>query len=71
MRQLMTLPRERLKQMGQHGRRHIAANYGMSSMAERWISLFRELLGRKGISVGLAGNIASVTEAAPVAEPHA
>jgi glycosyltransferase involved in cell wall biosynthesis len=69
MRTLMKLPREQLREMGQHGRRHIAANYSMSAMAQRWISLFESLLKRKGIAVSHSGGFAAV-QAARVAEPH-
>ena len=70
MRRVMKLPREQLKQMGQHGRQHIAANYGMSSMAQRWIRLFDELLKRKGITVSDTDGVAAAPERARVAEPH-
>jgi glycosyltransferase involved in cell wall biosynthesis len=70
MQRLMKLPREQLKQMGQHGRQHIAANYGMRSMAQRWIELFEELLKRKGIAVSDAGAVAAVPQPTRVAEPH-
>ena len=71
MHKLMTLPADQLKEMGQHGRRHIDANYGMSSMAKRWIGLFEALLMRKGIAVSHAGGLATLPEAARVARPHA
>lgn len=71
MQRLMKLPREQLKLMGQHGRQHIAANYGMSSMAQRWIGLFEELLKQKGIAVSGAGEAAAVPEPVRVVEPHA
>jgi glycosyltransferase involved in cell wall biosynthesis len=70
MRKLMKLPREQLQQMGQHGRQHIAVNYGMSSMARRWIELFEELLKRKGITVSDTGGTAPAPEPARVAGPH-
>lgn len=70
MRRLMKLPPEQLKQMGQHGRQHIAANYGMSSMAKRWIGLFEELLNRKGIIVSDTDGVAAAPEPARVGEPH-
>jgi hypothetical protein len=56
--------------MGQHGRQHIAVNYGMSSMARRWIELFEELLKRKGITVSDTGGAAPAPEPARVAGPH-
>jgi glycosyltransferase involved in cell wall biosynthesis len=70
MRKVMKLPREQLKQMGQHGRLHIAANYGMGSMAKRWIALFEELLKRKGITVSDTDGAAAGPEPVRVAEPH-
>jgi glycosyltransferase involved in cell wall biosynthesis len=70
MQRLMNLPREQRTQMGQHGRQHIAASYGMSSMAQRWIGLFENLLRRKGIAVSDRGGVAALPEPARVAEPH-
>ncbi len=43
MRQLMSLPAERRKEMGRQGRDHISARYGLGVMAERWIKLFEDL----------------------------
>jgi glycosyltransferase involved in cell wall biosynthesis len=51
MRQLMSLPVEQRRQMGLSGRDHIAANYSMRAMADRWIALFAELLLTKGYQV--------------------
>jgi glycosyltransferase involved in cell wall biosynthesis len=70
MQRLMDLPLERRKQMGEHGRQHIAANYGMSSMALNWIGLFEELLKRKGIAVSERGGVVAVPEPAGIPEPH-
>ncbi len=70
MQQLMSLPRERLKEMGRRGRQHIAEHYGMDSMAARWISLFEELLNQKGISVSNSGS-KDLPGVVRVAEPHA
>jgi glycosyltransferase involved in cell wall biosynthesis len=49
MRQLMSLPVEQRRQMGLNGRDHIAANYSMQAMADRWIALYEELLLEKGL----------------------
>lgn len=53
MRDLMTLPVEERRSMGLGGRNHIAAHYGLPIMANRWMSLFEELLMQKQSSVSL------------------
>jgi glycosyltransferase involved in cell wall biosynthesis len=48
MRQLMSLSAEQRRQMGLIGREHVAANYSLQAMADRWLALFEELLIQKG-----------------------
>lgn len=48
MRQLMSLPVERRKALGRKGCEHIAARYGLSVMAQRWIELYEELSLKQG-----------------------
>jgi glycosyltransferase involved in cell wall biosynthesis len=50
MRLLMSLPEEQRRRMGMRGRDRMVAHYSLESMANRWLSLYRELLAGKGIS---------------------
>ena len=50
MAELMSLSDEQRQQMGLYGRNHIAAHYGLATMAERWSALYRELMSQKGWS---------------------
>ncbi|HZN99002.1 MAG TPA: glycosyltransferase [Gemmatimonadales bacterium] len=54
MRQLMALPGEQRRAMGQAGRNRMLAHYTLEAMAERWMVLYRELLARKGLSITAA-----------------
>jgi glycosyltransferase involved in cell wall biosynthesis len=51
MNRLMALPPEQRREMGLAGHRHVAANYALETMAQRWMTLYRELLLRRGLSV--------------------
>jgi glycosyltransferase involved in cell wall biosynthesis len=51
MRRLMSLSGEERRRMGLAGRDHIATNYSLGAMADRWMALYRELLGEKGLAV--------------------
>jgi glycosyltransferase involved in cell wall biosynthesis len=51
MRRLMSLSADQRRQMGQHGRDHIAAHYSLPAMADRWIALYEELLTKKGLTL--------------------
>lgn len=70
MRQLMSLSPEAQEQMGRYGRDHIAAQYGMRAMANRWIGLFDELLKQKGVSSSLPLAAGNVTNGVEAVEPH-
>jgi glycosyltransferase involved in cell wall biosynthesis len=48
MRQLMELPEERRRAMGERGRGHVQTHYGLHLVAEQWVGLYREILARKG-----------------------
>ncbi|MGG3454443.1 glycosyltransferase [Paenibacillus rhizolycopersici] len=47
MERVMALPQEERGTMGQRGWEHAAANYEMSSVAEKWIELYEQASGRK------------------------
>lgn len=70
MRQLMSLSHEAQEQMGRYGRDHVAAQYGMRAMANRWIGLFDELLKQKGVSSSLPLAAGNVTNGVEAVEPH-
>jgi glycosyltransferase involved in cell wall biosynthesis len=37
--------------LGERGRQHIQAHYGLARVAERWEELYREVLARKGLAL--------------------
>lgn len=43
------LPEAERRRMGDRGREHIRAHYDLARVAERWESLYREVLARKGL----------------------
>jgi glycosyltransferase involved in cell wall biosynthesis len=51
MGELMSMSAEERRQLGFHGRDHIAAHYSLPAMADRWSALYRELMSRKGLSL--------------------
>jgi glycosyltransferase involved in cell wall biosynthesis len=48
MQQLMALPPEQRQRMGRAGRDHIEAHYALGAMARRWMTLYNDLLARRG-----------------------
>ncbi|HET6796254.1 MAG TPA: glycosyltransferase [Gemmatimonadales bacterium] len=51
MDRLMALPPEQRREMGLAGHRHVAAHYALETMAQRWMTLYRDLLLQRGLSV--------------------
>ncbi len=51
MLRLMALPGPERRAMGERGREHVRANYGLDRVADRWERLYREVLARKGFTV--------------------
>jgi glycosyltransferase involved in cell wall biosynthesis len=49
MRQLMTLPAEQRREMGSRGRSRVAAQFSLGVMADRWMTLYGQLLMQKGL----------------------
>jgi glycosyltransferase involved in cell wall biosynthesis len=49
MGRLMTLSVEERRQMGRSGREHVAANYSLRAMADRWMTLYGQLCIQKGL----------------------
>jgi len=49
MRQLMSLPLDRRREMGMRGQHHVATRYSLEAMGERWMALYAELLTRKAL----------------------
>jgi glycosyltransferase involved in cell wall biosynthesis len=47
MQQLMNLSEAERRALGERGREHIRANYGLHRVVERWEELYREVLARK------------------------
>jgi len=48
MEQMMQMEEQARRQMGDRGREHIVQNYSLEHVVQRWESLYRELLIRKG-----------------------
>jgi glycosyltransferase involved in cell wall biosynthesis len=51
MQRLMRLSPEARRTMGERGREHVRAHYGLQRVAEQWEGLYRELLARKGMTL--------------------
>jgi len=54
MLRLMDLPQAQRRSMGEVGREHIRAHYGVRRVAERWEDLYREVRARKGLEPALS-----------------
>jgi glycosyltransferase involved in cell wall biosynthesis len=48
MHRLMTLSETERQRMGWAGREHLSAHFGLEAMAHRWMTLYNDLLARKG-----------------------
>lgn len=51
MLRLMELPEAQRRSMGERGREHVRANYGLNRVAERWEKLYWEAMARKGLTL--------------------
>lgn len=51
MLRLMSLTAEQRRSMGERGREHVRANYGLHRVAERWERLYLEAMARKGLTL--------------------
>ena len=51
MLRLMALPEEHRRAMGERGREHVRANYGLQRVAERWERVYWDALARKGFTL--------------------
>lgn len=51
MLRLMGLPAEQRRGMGERGREHVRANYGLHRVAERWERVYWDALARKGLTL--------------------
>jgi glycosyltransferase involved in cell wall biosynthesis len=51
MLRLMGLPVEQRRGMGERGREHVGANYGLHRVAERWERVYWDALARKGLTL--------------------
>ncbi len=48
---MMQQPVDKIRQMGEAGRQHILAHFGLDAVVQRWEQLYQELLARKGITI--------------------
>lgn len=51
MLRLMALPDAERRAMGERGREHVRAHYGLSRVVERWEAIYRQVLARKGAAL--------------------
>jgi glycosyltransferase involved in cell wall biosynthesis len=49
--QLMELPEAQRRSMGQRGREHVRATYGLGRVVDRWEEVYRKVLERKGLQL--------------------
>jgi glycosyltransferase involved in cell wall biosynthesis len=47
---LMELPDAKRRAMGERGREHVRAHYGLARVVERWEGLYQDVLARKGLT---------------------
>jgi hypothetical protein len=52
---MIALPDEERRAMGARGRAHVAAAFSAARVLEETVSLYDELLAKKGIALGPAG----------------
>lgn len=55
MLRLMALPPGERRAMGERGREHVRANYGLARVADRWQRIYTEAMTRRGLSAAPAG----------------
>jgi glycosyltransferase involved in cell wall biosynthesis len=48
---LMELPDAERRAMGERGREHVRAHYGLARVVERWEGVYRDVLARKGLGL--------------------
>ncbi|HEY8196473.1 MAG TPA: glycosyltransferase [Gemmatimonadales bacterium] len=51
MLRLMAMPDAQRRSMGERGREHVQASYGLSRVVDRWLDVYRRVLERKGITL--------------------
>jgi glycosyltransferase involved in cell wall biosynthesis len=57
MLRLLALPEAERRRMGARGSAHVRANHGLSRVVDRWETLYREVLRRKGRASALGGDL--------------
>lgn len=51
MARLMELPEDQRRTLGERGREHVRAHYGLHRVAEQWEALYRKVLVRKKLTL--------------------
>jgi glycosyltransferase involved in cell wall biosynthesis len=64
MLRLIALPGSERQSMGERGREHVQASYGLSRVVDRWLEVYRRVLERKGISLASTNSYRSAARSA-------
>jgi glycosyltransferase involved in cell wall biosynthesis len=60
MLRLAELPAAERRALGERGREHVQAQYGLGRVADRWEAIYRDVLGRKGTATNVATSVGAV-----------
>jgi len=64
MLRLIALPDAERRSLGERGREHVRASYGLSRVVDRWLEVYRRVLERKGISLASPNSYRSAARSA-------
>ncbi|HEY5940892.1 MAG TPA: glycosyltransferase, partial [Gemmatimonadales bacterium] len=64
MLRLIALPDAERRSLGERGREHVRASYGLSLVVDRWLEIYRGVLERKGISLASPNSYRSAARSA-------
>ena len=60
MLRLAELPAAERRALGEQGREHVQAQYGLGRVADRWEAIYREVLARNGTATSIATSVGAV-----------
>jgi glycosyltransferase involved in cell wall biosynthesis len=64
MLQLMEMSEAARRSMGRRGLEHVQTEYGLNRVVDRWDAIYREVLARKGLSLGAPSTLVGSSEVA-------